>query len=196
MVIGADDLPLLDEPLPVELANSWYTGEGGVVFDFLGTPDLVRLWFGTASVASGFVLPSPLEEADVAEIRGLRDAIRAVLEALATGSPLSGDALDVVNRNAARSPSVPRLRWPADVGRMFAGTPLDVLLGRLATAAIDFVVGGSVGRLRRCAGLGCGMFYVQEHHRRRWCHDSCGHRARQARYYRRKHDPSASGDPV
>jgi predicted RNA-binding Zn ribbon-like protein len=29
------------------------------------------------------------------------------------------------------------------------------------------------------------MLFVKAHHRRQWCHESCGHRARQATYYRR-----------
>jgi predicted RNA-binding Zn ribbon-like protein len=36
------------------------------------------------------------------------------------------------------------------------------------------------------------MLYLQRHRNRRWCHHSCGHRARQAAYYRRMrsaHDP-------
>lgn len=195
--IGADDLPLLDEPLPVELANTWYAS-GDTVVDFLGTPALVSLWFETASVASDLVLPAPVTEADAAAIRGLRDAVRALVAALAAGAPPPADAIDAVNRCAARSPSGPRLVCSPDgelrTERVHAGTARDVLLGRVAARTIDFVVGGAVSRLERCAGPGCGMLYVREHHRRRWCHESCGHRARQARYYRRK-TRHVTGDP-
>jgi hypothetical protein len=31
------------------------------------------------------------------------------------------------------------------------------------------------------------MLFVCTHARRRFCHASCGHRDRQARYYRRRH---------
>lgn len=190
--IGADDLPLLNEPLPVELANSWYAGEDGEAIDFLGTPALVQLWFATASVAAHLELPTPLGEAHAADIRGLRDVIRALLEALLAGSAPSGDTTDLANRYAARAPSRPVLRWTPlgfHTERVHAGTLIDALVTQIATAAIDFVVGSSVSRLRRCAGLGCGMFYVQDHHLRRWCHPSCGHRARQARYFHRKNHP-------
>ena len=76
--ITADDLPLLDEPLAVELANSWYTGEPGGIIDFLGTTALVQLWFDTASVAAHLLLPSPLADADAV---GLLDADELALSA-------------------------------------------------------------------------------------------------------------------
>ena len=31
----------------------------------------------------------------------------------------------------------------------------------------------------------CPMFFVKDHHKRRFCHEGCAHRARQARYYDR-----------
>jgi hypothetical protein len=34
------------------------------------------------------------------------------------------------------------------------------------------------------------MFFVQRHHKRRFCHEGCAHRARQARYYR-SHQPAS-----
>jgi predicted RNA-binding Zn ribbon-like protein len=59
------------------------------------------------------------------------------------------------------------------------------LLGDLATACIELLTDDRARLLRRCEGPDCCLFFVQHHPRRRYCHESCAHRDRQARYYRR-----------
>ncbi|MFF5229693.1 CGNR zinc finger domain-containing protein [Dactylosporangium sp. NPDC000521] len=44
----------------------------------------------------------------------------------------------------------------------------------------------AAGRSGRCESPACCLFFVQHHPRRRYCHESCAHRDRQARYYRRR----------
>jgi predicted RNA-binding Zn ribbon-like protein len=57
------------------------------------------------------------------------------------------------------------------------------VLGALAHDLMDVLA--NPARLLVCANDDCSMLFVQHHHRRRWCHDGCGHRHRQAAYYRR-----------
>jgi len=186
-VIDADDFPLIGEPLPVEFANSLYASEGGDI-DFLATPAHIQKWFELAAAEVPF--PTRLSGAEANALRELRDAIRAVLRAVAAGTVPGSDNVAMLNRYAARAPWSVHLGWnhagsPVATERRH-GTTVDTVLGRLAGEAIVVVAGPSGPLIRQCTGPGCAMLFVKDHHKRRWCHHSCGHRARQANYYRRK----------
>jgi predicted RNA-binding Zn ribbon-like protein len=184
--IDRDDFPLIGEPLPVEFANSLYLGEGDSI-DFLATSGLTRMWFDLA--IAGATFPEKVHRANLDAIRELRNAVHLVLRGLANDRNPAPDDLDVMNRYSARSPQFLRVTWrdgaPA-VTVERTGTALDALLARIANETIDLVGGPKRLLLRQCSGPGCSMLFVQNHHKRRWCHQSCGHRSRQARYYRRK----------
>jgi len=186
--VTADDLPLLGEPLAVELANSLYVG--GETVDFLATPARVLLWLRTATVKRNVHVPARFSLEDVARLQELRGAVRVLLDGIAAATAPASDAVRTVNRFASAAPSYARLEPIAGGGYAAvttesAGT-VDGLLGRLAHETI-VLVGSSNGALvRRCEAAGCPMFFIKHHHRRRWCHESCGHRTRQAAYERRK----------
>ena len=200
---GADDLPLIGEPAPVELANSLY-GAGDERVDFLGTPALARLWLAHAALPVPF--PARLARADADRLRTLRDAVRRLVDQAVDGVTPSPAAVAVLNREARRAPRAPRLviappapadAGPAPVGAFRLGwtSPArgaDAALGALAHEAIALFGGPDADRLRRCAAPDCAMAFVQHHRRRRWCHDSCGHRMRQAAYHRRRSQRPAS----
>jgi predicted RNA-binding Zn ribbon-like protein len=57
--------------------------------------------------------------------------------------------------------------------------------------AIELVAGPDGTLVRRYAHAGCEMLFVQRHHRRHFCHESCAHRARQSRYAARLGKPEA-----
>jgi predicted RNA-binding Zn ribbon-like protein len=184
--VEPDDLPLIGEPLPVEFANSLYLTHDGSI-DFLATPSLIRMWFDTADV--DVVLPVRVRRADAEAIGELRDGVRSLLRSLAVGATPADHAIAVINRCAADAPSSLRLR--CDDGGHFTVTnvrravAIDAVLGQIASETMTLVAGPSRFGLRQCSGPGCAMLFVQTHHKRRWCHESCGHRARQAAYYRR-----------
>jgi len=185
--IDPDDLPLIGEPLPVEFANSLYESAEGPI-DFLATPQLAQLWFECA--ATDAVLPTRLRRADVDAIRELRDAARRLYGDLANDRPVDSSAVSVLNRHAARCPWSVQLELAGD-GRLVVderprATGIDATLGSLAVAVIALAAGPNGPLLRQCSGPGCAMLFVKDHHKRRWCDQSCGHRARQADYYRRK----------
>jgi predicted RNA-binding Zn ribbon-like protein len=71
-------------------------------------------------------------------------------------------------------------------GPSFAGS-----VSRLAREGADVLADRS-RPLRACHAPGCGLFFVQNHQRRRWCSTGCGNRVRAARYYRRHR---GSGSP-
>lgn len=182
------DLPLLGEPLAVELANSLYFSYGKST-DFIATVSLLRLW--AAHVEPPLRAPPGLRAADVFAARQLRDAVRQLLTALAGKQAAPVRTIKTINRYAAAVTTrvelaAGRAGQLSAVTRYSGGATIDVFLGRIAIEAIVLAAGLLPGQLKRCRGPGCAMLFVRIHHRRQWCHASCGHRARQASYYRRK----------
>lgn len=176
------ELPILGtEPLVVEFANTLYGDE-----DFLGTPELAGSWFTAAGVRPA---------RDTAAARALRDSVHALFTATIDAAALPETAIAYVNTAAARAPTSPQLvRRPAGdlaADRRGAARGDAALLGGLAGACIELLTDDRARLLRRCAGPGCCLFFVQHHKRRRYCHESCAHRDRQARYYRRRSPDAA-----
>jgi predicted RNA-binding Zn ribbon-like protein len=170
------DLPILGtEPLVVEFANTLYGDE-----DYLGTVELVRCWF---AAACGEPPPDP------AMARSLRDSIHSLFTATVTGATAATAAIRHVNDVAGRAPTSPQIvrhtTGALVAGSRVAATGETALLGGLATACVALLTDDRARLLRRCEGPGCRLFFVQHHARRRYCHESCAHRVRQARYYRR-----------
>ncbi|HZG89199.1 MAG TPA: CGNR zinc finger domain-containing protein [Pseudonocardia sp.] len=174
------EFPILGtEPLPVELANTIYLDDGEVT-DFLATTELVTAWFAAADGA-------PLAASAAVPARELRDCVRAVLTAAVDGRVPDPTEIEALNRYAAGAARYPQLSWGADgVGSEWVdcGGGVTARLGRIAAATIELLV--AEPDVRRCPGPGCSMLFVRDHARRRFCHGSCGHRDRQARYYRRQ----------
>jgi predicted RNA-binding Zn ribbon-like protein len=167
-----DDLPLLGEPLAIELANTWY-GEGEV--DFLAEPALATRWIGAAVPDDA----SPLTTRDAAVLRRLRDAVRALILAVLREAPLDAAAIAVVNDGAAAACA--HASWVDGAAQVvFRGPPLARAQARLATSCVELLAARVA--VRQCEGPGCFMLFVQQHRHRRFCHDGCSHRARQARY--------------
>lgn len=187
-----DDLPILGEPAPVELANSLYLDEGEA-FDFLASDALARRWFEVAELGVG-MWPRRSKPGDHARLLALRDAVADLLDAAQKQAAPSAAAVDEVNACARLAPAVPQLVWtgkgPPGAEVRFAARGVPGLLAQLAVAAIELLSGADAGRLRRCEGPGCSLLFVQHHRRRRFCHESCSHRARQMRYYRRTKETS------
>lgn len=179
----APEPPVLGtEPFTVELANSHYGGT-----DFLA-PRRLRGWLDAVTR-----FPPGLGREDVADIgdalAGARADVRELFLAAVEGRRPEPGALARVNAAAAAAWSAPALVWPEDgaprAERVRApGTP-QAVLGLVAAECVE-LLGEHALAVHRCPGRGCGLFYVKDHPRRRWCHPSCGQRDRQARYQLRK----------
>ena len=184
--MSPDDLPLLGEPAPVEFANTLYFS-GRTSTDFIASPSLLRLWVTHVKSDPPLPAPGPWAPPSVRAAGELRDAVRQLFEALALGRAPPVRALRVINQRAAAVAThvelSPRL---TAVTRSRGEAPLDTFLGRMAIDTIVLAASLKPGQLRRCGGPGCAMLFIRDRHRRQWCHESCGHRARQASYYRRK----------
>lgn len=55
----------------------------------------------------------------------------------------------------------------------------------LARAAIAFLAGPDLVRLRACTAPRCVRYFLKEHGRQEFCKPPCGNRARAARHYQR-----------
>ncbi|MEU3460564.1 ABATE domain-containing protein [Streptomyces sp. NPDC006733] len=209
-------VPLLGEPLPVELMNTVWVDRDGA-HDALADADGLGNWL--RAVAPRFepalALPAPEPGADpgpaplpplVDRYRQLRDALRR-LAAVATedgrgsaasATPDLATAVEAVNRACAYAPQWSRMVWPD------GGTPsrttatasphsgAAAALSRIAEQAVQLFAGPDRGALRACGAPGCVLYFVRVHPRREWCSATCGNRARVARHYQRHHaDPSA-----
>jgi predicted RNA-binding Zn ribbon-like protein len=188
------DYPVLGEPVAVELANTRYR-DGDTVVEFLATPLMAAGWFDASPTAASLLRPGRWTRGDLAELVVLRDAIDAVLRAVVEGIVPASRAVSALNRAAARARGHAELDWPRDglprrIERRDAASPVDAVLAVLATDAIELVGGPDRSSVQVCANDDCEMLFVRHHHRRRWCHNSCGHRHRQADYYRRTRQPS------
>lgn len=173
------EFPILGtEPIAVELANTLY-GDGPA--DLIDTPKLVDEWF--AAIGQ----PARHTAARARQARSLRDSVHALFSAAADATTPDPRTIAEVNRHAAGHPPALQLDWDRDGTRRarWATTGGDHL-SRIAADAVE-VLTSPGGTLTRCTGPGCSMLFVRTHARRRFCHPSCGHRGRQARYYRRHH---------
>ncbi len=195
---GADeDPPLLGEPLAVELANSLYLSRHERL-DFLATPTAVRHWLSVAEPAAGLALPPDITPELCRDLRNVRDAVRAVLERAAEGpgpdrapyGPVAAQAVEVLHASARRADTHVVLGTGSggDGGSGWTlthhGAPDDVLVAAVATRCILFLGGPHKELVRVCARPDCPMLFVRRHRARRFCHESCAHSLRQARYYR------------
>jgi predicted RNA-binding Zn ribbon-like protein len=186
LFLDADLFPLLGEPFPVEFANTLYNS-GESVTDFLATRQLFESWFAHAQAASVYRVPPRLAKEHLIQARELRDVIAAICAHLSGDSSKVSEATSTLNHYAHLLPGHLELQWKntksPSVLLKFNGHANEAFLARLASDAITFFASPDGLRIRRCATPICTLFFVQEHHRRRFCSEPCSQRTRQSRYY-------------
>lgn len=191
-----DDVPLLGEEFAVELANSPYRTPHESL-DFLSTPAAVRNWFSLAEPASAFVVPPEVTAGFAKDLRGVRDAVRALLARAAAAAgrdrpphgPDAASAVETLHASARRAGAHVVLRTapdgaPTGWALEHTGRPEDVLVAAVASRCLLFLGGPDLSHVRVCARPDCPMLFVRRHGARRFCNESCAHSLRQARYYR------------
>jgi predicted RNA-binding Zn ribbon-like protein len=174
----AMDFPLLGEPLALDLANT-VVRERGAEIDLLADGAGVEAWLAAhaSQVPPGHVRPD--------DLRALRDALRDLFAARASGGRPDAAALEQVNR-AARATQLPALSvgahgpqvaWPA--------TGSDAILAAVAQSALAVVA--SDLQVRACENPECLLHFAVHDSRRRFCSTArCANRARQARHRARR----------
>jgi len=173
----------LSEPLAMDFANTIHR-RGMVDHDHLRTGADVASW---CAHEPGRVprVAARAASARMAEIRGLRDDVHAVLRATVDGTPLPGAAVGRINARARALPIVAQIGdLPGDRREATAtrAGAVDELLARVAADTIAIVGDGGTGAVRFCDAPSCGGFFAPERANQRWCDDSCGTRARVARH--------------
>ena len=115
--------------------------------------------------------------------RGLRDAVRDVLIAHADRRQPHARAISKINEASARCPTYPKMEAGGRVRVVGVNHDLyDAFCALVARSTIEVVSGPDREDLAVCHAPSCGMPFVRQHGRRRWCSDACGNRARVARH--------------
>lgn len=180
---GAEQYPALD------FANSAIALPGGQYVDFLGTPAATGRWLADHGLAPAGT-DAGLREMCAAQLRTLREQIRALLASQVDGHPVPTAALNAVNDALTRAPASDLLRWDPARG-LYRAAPhpttqiVDHALATLAASAADLLTGPDAERLTACGSAPCNR-YLLRHGRRTWCSVRCGDRARAARAYARR----------
>ncbi len=131
---------------------------------------------------------SALTAGDLAELRQLRESLRAVFQA---GSP--GAAASLLNPMLQSAVAVPQLVESAGCVRLQVAPGalgLAALTARLPAALAEHVAHRGVGRLGTCAALPCQCAFI-DHTRartRRFCCTACNDRAAARLYRQRKRE--------
>ncbi|TMD94888.1 MAG: hypothetical protein E6I76_11660 [Chloroflexi bacterium] len=181
---------LLGEPLALDLVNTLVPPAYGG--DLVATPARVRDWLR----AEADRLPADaLELPGMADLRALREALRALFTAALDGTAPSRAQLRTVNAASREGARYLELEWSQDAGPTARGRPRRrtrggsgvALLAEISRSGIELLGGAHRDRLRRCAGPGCTLLFAAVNPRRRWCAPHlCGNRVRVARNYRRR----------
>jgi predicted RNA-binding Zn ribbon-like protein len=140
---------------------------------------------------SGWAATDPEKAGDaLSRAVALREAIHRVFSAAIAGEPQDEGALLVLNREL--SGALSRLRvapaageayvWAWDRGGDDGGGPaLERPLWSVARSAAKLLTSPKLGRVKVCAGEGCGWIFLDESRNssRRWCDSrDCGNRER------------------
>lgn len=180
----------LGRPLAVDLANTMLPGPSGAPpVELLREPADLDGWLAV----QGDRLPRVERGGTsrrLADVRLLRDDVRALLSAAVNASRYPQDAVARVNATAAAAFTGTRLELqdgvPAVSEFTTADLPSTAALAEIARSAILELAGGRRELLRSCGAPGCGAYYVAGRARQQWCSDACGNRARVARHAARR----------
>ncbi|WP_246266986.1 CGNR zinc finger domain-containing protein [Nonomuraea typhae] len=180
--------PIMGEPLPIELANATYAVRGRLR-DGLETVAQLAAWFEQVGPRLALpVVPDAVDAGDLALARELRDAIRNLAAAAVNETVPPVADVETLNRHVRAAPYWRELRWSgapaASPGSAAAAAA--AALSAIAQDAVDLFTGAELANLRACRAPGCVLFFVKDHHRRQWCSDACGNRARAARHHARQ----------
>ncbi|MFI9585727.1 CGNR zinc finger domain-containing protein [Streptomyces sp. NPDC052236] len=178
---GAEQYPALD------FANSAIALPGGQFLDLLGTPAAANQWLTERDLAPA---DAGVREMCAAQLRTLREQIRALLASRVDGCPAPPSALAAVNDALTLAPAASLLHWDPTRGMYRAASHpitqiLEHALATLAADAAGLLTGPDAERLTACASTPCNR-YLLRHGRRHWCSTRCGDRARAARAYARR----------
>ncbi|MFI0480979.1 CGNR zinc finger domain-containing protein [Actinomadura sp. 9N215] len=178
--------------LALDFVNSAVALPGGQLIDLLGTPAATNQWLTERGLAPA---DAGVQEMCAAQLRALREHLKALFASHVAGLPALPAALSAVNDALSRAPTAALLYWDEKNGPYRAAPCptneiLDHALATLAANAADLLTGPDAERITACGSTPCNR-YLLRHGRRHWCSVRCGDRARAARAYARRTQPNA-----
>jgi predicted RNA-binding Zn ribbon-like protein len=162
-------------------------------YERLATPDNLARWCAESGCVDA---PPACTEADLARAKELREAIQRAGAALAAGAPIAAADIAIINRAAARPPSVPELS-PDGAEMRWSGDGLDAALSLVARDLIALCASPLRDRVRICGSAACGVPFVDTSRAgtRRWCSmNTCGATAKKRSYRARRRPAADQGD--
>jgi predicted RNA-binding Zn ribbon-like protein len=179
-------IPLVGEPLALDLVNTLATGPDGEALDLLAAPKTAAAWLG-AQQALGRLAGAHADDLDLVALRQLRSRITECVEPARQGAPPPSPALTALNAALRAAPAYPQLGWTGTAVTITIARSADPrrdLCAELAHAAAELLSDPAITRVRICEGPHCRLLFLPAHPKRRWCSPStCGNRARVARHY-------------
>jgi predicted RNA-binding Zn ribbon-like protein len=152
--------------------------------DLLATPHDLGRWLVAAGLAAHN--PEPTAE-ELDQARELREALYRLAMACVEERDFAAADRDLLNRWAAEPPPVPQLG--AEGGLTWTHTDVRALLATLARDGVELFGGPLAQRIRKCAGEGCALLFVDTSRsgERRWCSMAgCGNKAKVAEFRQRR----------
>lgn len=161
-------------------------------YDLLTDPAALARWATEAGLVDG---EPPVDEAELAATKQLREVIYRLARARIDGTDARPGDRDELNRAAAGAPITVRLRDDGTVAR--EGTLAEVR-ATVARETVELLGGPRAAQLKACGADPCSRLYVDASRRgdRRWCDmRECGNRAK-ATAYRRRHSGAVNTGAV
>ena len=176
--------------LVIDLLNT-VSARDGLPVDLLDTPEDLPVWADVVGLpyAQDIGIRS---EAELAELREFREALREGLRRWREGDPASPGLIGRLNHELARDPRHVSLRMQdgAPLTEMVStGGPLDRLCADVAASLAMMLGRDDRSRYRACANETCRFTFYDDSKpgTRRWCSmELCGGRAK-ARAFRLRH---------
>jgi predicted RNA-binding Zn ribbon-like protein len=170
------------------LATVGWRGVAGV--ERVATPAGLATWLVDAGLLDA---KPPAGEQDLEQVRRLREAIYAVVQAARHSLTPAAGAVSVVNTAAAYPAPQPRLDAGGRTAARHSDHPIQAAMAVLARDAIDLVTGPDLVRVRECDAADCRMLFLDTSRgaRRRWCSMArCGNRAKARAHAARARRPA------
>lgn len=176
-----------DAHLALSLVNSAVAMPGGHFIDLLATPEATEIWLHEHDLAPA---DAGIRQMCAAQLRALREQIRALVASVVDGFPPPMGAVSAVNDALAKAPATALLAWDPQVGLHLAVSHpvaeiVDRALAVLAADTVELLTGEDATRLAACGSPPCNRYFLRTG-RRQWCSTRCGDRARAARAYARR----------
>ncbi|MFD9124479.1 CGNR zinc finger domain-containing protein [Kitasatospora sp. NPDC059571] len=174
-----DPRPLIGEPLALDLLNTRWNPVAPR--DLLTDLDGYRIWLSSVGLADR----CPADQASLAAVRTVRDAVAGLVLAGEQGRPAAPEALNEVLAHGRIRRTLGADGGPAE--QVETDGPQWTAAWLAADNYLDLLRQGA-HRIRGCAHEECILhfFDTSQNGRRRWCSmAACGNRAKAARHYRR-----------